>query len=46
LAAILYLAEMGKAQSAIQEASIAANACFWIMFPYIIARAVDSATRW
>jgi hypothetical protein len=44
--AVEYLRMLDKAQSAIQEASLAATACFWIILPYIVARAIDSATRW
>jgi hypothetical protein len=44
-ACLFYLGSMSKAQSAIQEASLAANACFWVIVAYVIARAVDSVSR-
>lgn len=31
--------------NAIQQAALAADSCFWILAPYIIARGFDSATR-
>jgi hypothetical protein len=46
ISGLIYLIGMEKAQSAIQEASLAANACAWMIAAYVIARAVDSATRW
>jgi DNA-directed RNA polymerase subunit RPC12/RpoP len=35
-----------KEISAIQQAALAADACFWLILWYGIARAIDSVTRW
>jgi hypothetical protein len=32
-------------RTVIAEASLAATACFWVIFPYVCARALDGATR-
>jgi hypothetical protein len=32
-------------QSAVQEAALAVDACFWLILAYVVARAVDSMLR-
>jgi hypothetical protein len=34
-----------RAQSAVQEAALAAATCVWIISAYVVCRAIDSATR-
>jgi hypothetical protein len=43
---LLYITGLAQCNGAIQEASLAANACVWIITAYVVARAIDSAIRW
>jgi hypothetical protein len=41
-----YPSSLRRANGAIDEASIAADACVWLIGAYVIARVIDKATRW
>lgn len=34
---------LGRQDSAIQQAAIAADSCFWVIVAYVVCRAVDAA---
>jgi hypothetical protein len=41
-----YPSSLRRANGAIDEVSIAADACVWLIGAYVIARVIDKATRW